>query len=568
MPLLGPNCYGLVNYAAQALIWPDQHGGGGLGAGERGVAVVSQSSSIAISVTMVDIGLPLHSVVAVGNAAQLGVAQVGAALVECERVSALGLIVESLADLRAWETLAARARERRIGLVALVLGRSEQARQAVITHTASLTTDAAVGAEFLRRTGIGQVDSVDGLLGALCLLHCGGPLRGTRLTSLSSSGGEAALIADAAVGRPVSFAQLTAGQRAELRSALGERVALANPLDYHTYVWGDPDAMAAAFTAMVRGPADLHLLFADLPRADRCTDEDWTLAIAAFAHACAEAGARGALVAAMAANLTGGRAAAWVRRGLAVLAPPDVAMAAIDAAARVGQAWAGPAAPPVAGPDGRGGVSLPGASPDEAASDEVGAKRLLRDHGVPVPDGAVCADAEAAVDVAAGLAGPVALKGVGVAHKTEQHAVRLDPADVGVAAAELLARFPAVLVERLVVDGVAELLVGVHTDAVFGPVLSLGTGGVLAELVRDVAHLLLPVDAPEIRRALLGLRCAPLLTGYRGAPAADVDELVAVAERVVELVLSTPEVVTLEINPLIVTATGAWACDALLVRCP
>ena len=361
MPLLGPNCYGLVNYAAQALIWPDQHGGVGLGAGERGVAVVSQSSSIAISVTMVDIGLPLHSVVAVGNAAQLGVAQVGAALVECERVSALGLIVESLADLRAWETLAARARERRIGLVALVLGRSEQARRAVITHTASLTTDAAVGAEFLRRTGIGQVDSVDALLGALCLLHCGGPLLGTRLTSLSSSGGEAALIADAAVGRPVSFAQLTAGQRAELRSALGERVALANPLDYHTYVWGDPDAMAAAFTAMVRGPADLHLLFADLPRADRCTDEEWTLAIAAFARACAEAGARGALVAAMAANLTGGRATAWVRRGLAVLAPPDVAMAAIDAAARVGQAWAGPAAPPVAGPDGRGsGAPLPG----------------------------------------------------------------------------------------------------------------------------------------------------------------------------------------------------------------
>ena len=290
-------------------------------------------------------------------------AQVGAALVECERVSALGLIVESLADLRAWETLAARARERRIGLVALVLGRSEQARRAVITHTASLTTDAAVGAEFLRRTGIGQVDSVDGLLGALCLLHCGGPLLGTRLTSLSSSGGEAALIADAAVGRPVSFAQLTAGQRAELRSALGERVALANPLDYHTYVWGDPDAMAAAFTAMVRGPADLHLLFADLPRADRCTDEEWTLAIAAFARACAEAGARGALVAAMAANLTGGRAAAWVRRGLAVLAPPDVAMAAIDAAARVGQAWAGPPAPPVAGPDGRGGgAPLPGTS--------------------------------------------------------------------------------------------------------------------------------------------------------------------------------------------------------------
>ena len=219
------------------------------------------------------------------------------------------MIVESLADLRDWERLAACARARRIGLVALVLGRSPQARAAVVTHTASLAGDAAAAAEFLRRNGIGQVDSVDELLGALSLLHCGGPLADTRLTSLSSSGGEAALVADAAVGAAVRFAELTPVQRGELRAVLGERVALANPLDYHTYVWGDPDAMAAAFTAMVRGPADLHLLFADLPRADRCADDDWVLAVDAFARACATADARGALVAAMAGNLTGERAA-------------------------------------------------------------------------------------------------------------------------------------------------------------------------------------------------------------------------------------------------------------------
>jgi len=136
--------------------------------------------------------------------------------------------------------------------------------------------------------------------------------------------------------------------------------------------------------------------------------------------------------------------------------------------------------------------------------------------------------------------------------------------DVRSAAAELLARFPVVLVERLATGGVAELLVGVHSDPVFGPVLSLGSGGVLAELVRDVAHLLLPVDGTEIRRALLGLRCAPLLAGYRGGQAADVDGLVSVVEQVCDLVLHTPEVVALEINPLVVTATDAWACDALL----
>jgi ATP-grasp domain-containing protein len=88
---------------------------------------------------------------------------------------------------------------------------------------------------------------------------------------------------------------------------------------------------------------------------------------------------------------------------------------------------------------------------------------------------------------------------------------------------------------------------------------------VLTELVGDVAHLLLPSSGAEIRRALLGLRCAPLLTGYRGAPPADLDRAVAVIGRVAELVLSRPEVVSLEINPLIVTADGAWVCDALAV---
>ena len=557
MPLLGPNCYGFVNYADRALVWPDQHGGVALAAGERGVAVVSQSSSIAISVTMTDIGVPLHTVVTVGNGAQLGVAQVAAELLRSERVSAVGLVVESLADLRAWEGLAAQARKRRVGVVALALGRSAEARRTVLTHTASLAGDAAAGAEFLRRNGIGQVGSVDALLATLCLLHCGGPLPDARLASLSSSGGEAALVADAAVGRAVRYPELTTTQRAELRSVLGERVTLQNPLDYHTYVWGEPAAMEAVFTAMVRGPADLNLLFADLPRADRCADDDWMTAIDAFARACAAAGARGALVAAMAANLTGERAAAWVRRGLAVLAPPTVAMEAVEAAACVGRAWAGPPAVPVAGPDGRGSGAM--------ELNEATGKRLLRRHGVPVPDGAVCASPGAAVAAAADLAGPVAVKGLGPAHKSEQHAVLLDPPDVRAAATELLARFPAVLVERLVSGGIAELLVGVQTDPLFGPMLSLGIGGVLTELVRDVTHLLLPADASEIRGALLYLRCAPLLTGYRGAPAADLDGLVAVVERVAGVVLGTPDLVALEINPLIVTADGAWACDALVV---
>jgi hypothetical protein len=196
--------------------------------------------------------------------------------------------------------------------------------------------------------------------------------------------------------------------------------------------------------------------------------------------------------------------------------------------------------------------------------DEAEGKVFLRRRGIPVPDGDVCASATAAMRAASRIGAPVAVKALGVAHKTDARAVRLGlhgPRQVRAAAAELLVRFPAVLVERMVPGGIAELLVGVEPDPVLGPVLTVGAGGVLTELLRDVAHVVLPAGPAEIRAALLGLRCAPLLTGHRGRPGVDLDALVAAVARIAEVALDT---VSLEINPLIVTAEGVWACDALI----
>ena len=98
----------------------------------------------------------------------------------------------------------------------------------------------------------------------------------------------------------------------------------------------------------------------------------------------------------------------------------------------------------------------------------------------------------------------------------------------------------------------------------FGPVLTVGAGGVLTELVRDVADLVLPAGPAEIRTALLDLRCSGLLTGHRGAQGTDLDALVATVARVVEIAVATPGLISMEINPMIVTTSGGWACDALV----
>ncbi len=565
MPILGPNCYGFVNYADAVAIWPDQHGGVALPSPGRGVAVISQSSSIAISVTMQKVGLPLTHVVTVGNAAVLSPAAIASELITGGRVGAVGMIVESLSDVRGFEALAVHARSAGVGVVALVLGRSDQARRVVASHSASLASDSALASGFLARLGIGEVGCVDELLGALSLLHCGGPLPGASLASLSSSGGEAALIADtvtaaarprAVTGPRAHFEALTDAHREALKDVLGHRVPLDNPLDYHTYAWADRAAMTRVFTEMTDGPADLTLLFADLPRRDRCAPDDWLIAVDAFEDACAASGSRGALVAAMGSNLTGPDAADFVARGLAVLAPPSVAVAAVEAAAAIGVAWGRPQAGPVVGP----------AEPTTpTVLDEARAKALLAGCGVPVPVGGACRSRAEVRALAGSLRAPLVVKALGPAHKTDVAGVVLGLTDVdstAEAAAAMLERFGAVLVEEQCPPGV-ELIVAVEPDPVFGPVLTVGAGGVLTEVLVDVAQLVLPVEDADLLAALGQLRVAALLRGHRGKPGVDPGELVRVVQRLVAVVLGGTAT-SVEVNPVIVGPHGCLAVDALV----
>lgn len=552
MPILGPNCYGVLNLVDGAALWPDQHGGKRV---ERGVAIVTQSSNVAINLTMQRRGLPVSYVVTVGNQAQRDMAGIGAALLEDERVTALGLYVEGIRDLRAFEAMAEVARAKGKGVVALKVGASAQAQAAAVSHTASLAGSAAGASALFRRLGIGEVRSLSAFLEALKICHVVGPLVSNRVASMSCSGGEASLMADSAMATGLVFPALDGAQRSALGAALGPKVALANPLDYHTYIWPDRDRMAACFAAMMQGDLSLGLVVLDFPREDRCDAGDWYNVIDAVEAAMRESGKPLAIVASISDTMPETLAEAMMARGILALSGIPEALAALDMAASLGAARDAPLP-----------VLLPGAECVGRVMSEAEAKGALSGFGLDVPSAGRATSAAEAGKVAAEIGFPVVLKGEGVAHKTEAGAVVLGLTDeAAVARAARKMGCENFLVEEMVSGAVTELLVGVTMDPAHGFVLTLGAGGVLTEVMADSTSMLLPVTANEVEAALMRLRLAPVLTGHRGRAGADVAAIAAAVLAVQDYVTRhAGRVLEVEVNPLIVTPSRAVAADALI----
>ena len=550
MAVLGPNCYGFINYLDGALLWPDQHGGERV---DSGVAIITQSSNIVINLTMQMRGLPVAFVSTVGNQAQIGLAEMGAAILNDPRVTALGLHIEGIDDLEGFQTLAAQAQRLGKPIIALKVGASDQAQAATISHTASLAGSDAGARALFARLGIAQVADLSTLLEALKVAHVYGYLDNTQVVSMSCSGGEASLMADLGEKLGVEYPPLTDDQKKGLGAALGPMVALANPLDYHTYIWGNQDALTATFSAALTGTNAMGLLVLDFPRADRCETQVWrdviSCVVAAQKASARPMGIVGSVVETMPEDI----AKEIIAHGIIPFCGMREALEAV--AALGGRNRLNPAP-----------ILLPIEPANAVVLSEAKAKELLASHGVRVPKSNRADQPKGAAAIAAQIGFPVVLKGEGIAHKTESGAVVLNLMN-SACVEQCATDMPCdqFLIEEMITGGIAELLIGVVLDPAHGYVLTLAAGGQLTEILDDKVSLLLPTDEKSIGNALRSLKIWPLLNGYRGgAPvnlAAIQRTIIAVQDFVIANHGSVSEV---EINPLICTKTDAIAADALI----
>ncbi len=546
MPILGPNCYGFINAMDKALLWPDQHGCAPV---DTGVAILTQSSNIAINLTMQTRSLPIAYMVTCGNMAQTSQAEIAAALLDDPRVTAVGLHIEGFHNLRDWEALAQKAQAKGVPLIALKVGASEQAQQATVSHTASLAGSDAGAQAFLDRLGIPRLRALPDFLETLKLLHVHGRPTSNGIAAISCSGGEASLIADMAVDTGLTFPKLSDDQAIGLRDALGPMVALNNPLDYHTYVWRDTAAMTRAWSNMTGDGIGMTLSIIDYPRTDAT---DWACATQAALNVRAETDAPFGVVATLPELLPANVSEQLMAGGVVPFAGMREALSALDACRDFKEPT-------------EEAVWLPGPDRPSTTMDEAAAKSALSGFGLNVPKGVENADTATLTEDITGLTGPFAVKGVGLAHKSEHGAVRLGIAakDVPAVAAEIgTAR---VLIEEMTTDAIAELLVGVVRDPAHGFVLTLGAGGVLTEILRDTASLLLPTTPADIRAALDTLKIAPILHGYRGKPGVAIDAVIDAVLNIQDYIGAHRDTLDeVEVNPLLCTPTRAVAVDALI----
>jgi len=559
MPIIGPNCYGVINALDKAVLWPDQHGCQPV---EKGVGIITQSGNIGLNMTMQRIGLPIAYMFTMGNQAQVDIATVIDSMLDDPRVTAIGLHIEGIPDLTAFDVAARRALSLKIPMVAIKTGRTAAAAKIALSHTSSLTGADSLFDALFTRLGIARVNTVPEFLETLKLLTILGPLTHKNIASMSCSGGEAGMMADLIDGREIVFGPITPSQKQATLATFENGEQVDNPLDYQTYMWNKRDEMAATFGAHMAANFSATLLILDWPNNATADPEEWDTALLALADASQAGNHKAIVLSSMAECMPPHAIDACIAHGMAPMIGMDQCLTALNHAYNIGQAFAASAPQPLQIRN----IEAP--REDMLPLSEAQSKHVLSQHGLPIPQGQTASSLEQVITVATQLGYPVTLKaiGEGLAHKTELGAVKLNlknQTQVEHAATALFALSDTLLVEQMVQGVVAELIIGINTDPLFGQYLALGAGGVFVEILQDAKSLLLPTSKSEVSQALANLKCAPILTGYRGQAPADIDAIVDAVMAVLDYSQTNP-VYELDINPLLAQTQGAVAVDALI----
>ncbi len=564
MRLIGPNCLGYINPQLQLALTssvalavePMPRGAIGL---------ASQSGSLMASLIShaQDLGTGFSVAATVGNQADVELCDLIEYFIEDDTTRAICLYIEGLKNGTRFLELARRARTAGKPILAVKAGRSAAGRQVTQSHTASLAGSYAVWEAACRDYAVCLLDDPEALIYcADFLIRFGAPALST-VAVMSPSGGTVAVTGDRVIATGLMLAEPGAETATELRKLLPPGRTI-NPLD----VGGLPrasglDSALTAYELLAKDPEVGAILIA-VATTPQLEDK-----VRQWGRAALAGGKPTAIL------LTPGTLVDGARQALKEIACPytnrlDDTLRVLCAAMDYGAALRDP--PPPASPSSFAAtVRAYAATLPDGRLTEPEAKAMLRAGGIHTTNDVLALTPAAAIEQAQAIGYPVVLKGVcrDLVHKSEAGAVKLDITDAdGLRAAwreiqnGLAAQLPGATLAGCVVQpmirGGTELIVGCRWDAQFGPVVIMGSGGVLVEILGDIQMAVAPISPAHAQRLIAGLRIASVLAGARGRPAADITALADTIAKLSELAAALgPRLTELDINPLLVRDSGA-----------
>jgi len=567
--LLGANCQGAWSIREKTVL---SFGAAALRLDElkhAPVAILSQSGALAgaIGFQLQTTGIGCSYMVSVGNETQLDLLDFLAWIVEQDDVRVAVLYVEAFRDGARLMRIAERAKANGVQIVVLKSGNSSLGQSATNSHTGKIASPHAIYRDVLEQAGVIAIESLADVLAIIETLTYLPHPRVTDdpkggVSALSISGGACALLADHAERKAVPMAEFSPDIATALEGLYPEFARAANPADMTGYVRSQPTILDDSLALMAGDPRTEAFIMQFSSSGTRDLDEKGAL----FKAAAREK----RLPVIM--SFAGEQPSATLRQeyreaGVLFCQDPMATIKALD--------WLYRRQRYAARPDAE---KRPALLHRAAPADWAETMALLSDCGIGAPGWRILGSGDRAADACQGLAWPLVVKALpdDAEHKTELGLVKLSvasPEEVDAHAAEFrkVLKNPdaGILVQEMVGGGVEAVLSCIrNTD--FGPVMAIGLGGIGIELFRDVTYFALPVDGAQVRRALGKLKLWTLLTGFRGAPKADIDALVEAAVRFGDSFLAMPDVAEIEINPLMVlpvvlpAGQGVSAIDALV----
>jgi acetate---CoA ligase (ADP-forming) len=561
--ILGPNCIGFSNFADGVALTFETIAPEAIG-GRPAVGVVTQSGALAgaLRIALSAKGLGVSHAVSTGNEADLTAEDFVAFLLADPHTRAIALFLEQIRQPQLFLSLAARARSLRKPIVLLHPGKSMRARESASTHTGALAGDHAVMTALLRHEAVVLVDTIDELIDAADLLARAAPPRGGA-GIITNSGAIKGFALDFADTIGLDIPAPAPATRAALQAALPAFASLDNPVDVTAQVIKDISIWTLAAAALLADPAIGSLAMLAVPGAPRQAMDKVHAVLSAIVSS-----GKPAVVAALGdeSPIPTEFQTMFRERGIPVFRSPERAMRALALATAYGQAVdaAVDTAPSASAPP----------LPHHGTLPEYVGKAYLAALGIPVPAGKLASNLAEAKHIAAEIGYPVALKAQAstLTHKSDRGGVMLGiDGESALAAAWERVRanlagvaLDGILVERMV-EGGLEMIVGARRDPNWGPVVMVGLGGIWVETLNDVR--LMPAWLPKARivEECDRLRGAAMLRGGRGRPAVDVAALADIAVRIAAAMRARPEIVEIDLNPVVALPKGAIALDALIV---